>query len=164
VYVPGEVDLSAAKNCIASNDDWRDVKVNRYEVRDVTLPDWLSPDVWLRHWVEFKFLWESGADKSWSESWTRGLLALDTNTRHVAVKLLNTKKFRSDFRAAMHKRLVEWLETPSESRAYKSPFSARMFDCLFDTHTARDAKRTSENNYWNKNSLGVVNTLVANPA
>jgi hypothetical protein len=143
----GQVDLTEQQDCILSSDDWRPVSVPKWEVREVTLPDWLSPEGWIRDSVYWKYCWGSGVDREWPEGWQRGLLRMNTAERLACVKLLKVKTFRSEFRASLRDQLEKWLETPSDLRQHNSPFSTRQWDCLIDDRLAREAKYVDEGLY-----------------
>jgi hypothetical protein len=144
VYVEGTIDLTEQKSCILSHDDWRLCSVNRWEVHDVSLPDWLSPEEWISRSVEYKYVWGLGASPDWPESWHRGLLVLNTTERYAAIKLLATKTFRSAFRKSLRDQIVAWLETPPESRKYASPLSEKQWDAALGPKGVFEAKRLCE--------------------
>lgn len=148
----GQVDLSEKIWCCASWDNDMRVRVNRYEVREVILPDWLSPEEWIQNKTWWHWLWSFGVDKEWPERWQRGLLTILRRNGevalHVAIKLLQTKNFRSTFRRDLRDKLVSWLETPEDAREYDTPFSRRQWEALVGPYDAKEAKRISERIYW----------------
>jgi hypothetical protein len=147
-YVEGCVDLTKKTTCCLSFDDDRPVEVNLYEVHDVTIPSWMTVEEWISDSIQWKYTWGAGVDPTWPEAWQRGLHRFGTvEARLAAVKLLKTKKFRSDFRKSLHDQLVAWLETPADQRQHRSPFSGRQWEVLLDTYTHREAKRLEENLY-----------------
>lgn len=151
----GQVDLDETTLCCASYDDNRLVPKKRYSVEEVLLPEWLSPEEWLHNSTSWKWLWGLGADPCWSEAWQRGLVAAgSTAHRLAAIKLLRTKKFRSDFRRSLCDRLVEWLDTPADERRYDSPFSYRQWECLVNRYVAREAKQLDAGLYNCKGNYG----------
>lgn len=155
-YVPGAVDLTETAACILSHDDWRHASVAKYEVREVELPDWLAADEWAANFTAWRYTLNAGLAPEWSEAWVRGLAALPTDERLVAVTLLKTKTFRSAFRKAMRDHLVAWLETPADGRKYASPWSPRMRDCLVGERERIAAKRYGEGLYRDRGALGVA--------
>lgn len=140
VYEEGSVDLNETTTCIWSSDDWRLVSVNLWEVKNVTLPSWLSPGEWLQNTTSWKWAWGCGAD-GLPETWQRSLAYdnFDCAERLACAKLLKTKTFRSEFRASLRRQLVAWIEHP-EDRKFGSPFSPKQWDCLINGHLAREAK------------------------
>jgi hypothetical protein len=136
----GQVDLEEHHDCILSSDDWRPVTVTKYEVREVTLPDWLSPEEWLRDAVPWKYNWGMGVNEEWPESWQRALLMIGAPQRLACVNLLKVKKFRSDFRASLRVQLESWIEG---NREYDSPFSRRQWDALISVQVKREADNIS---------------------
>ena len=139
-----DLDLSATKTALASSDMWQPVEVDLYETGEVELPAWLDPETWIANPTVWKWTWGFGADKAWPEAWQR-FLAYQTKGNGAAklacVKLLKTKKFRSEFRASLRRQLETWLDTPEEERRYESPFSPKQWHALIDHHMAMDAKR-----------------------
>jgi len=127
----GQVDLTEQKEAILSSDDFRPIKVNRYEVKAIELPDWLDPQEWLRD----PLAWEAAlslAEPDWPESWVRLLVDLhpEPKKRSAAAKLLKTKNFRSEFRQSLRNQIVAWIETPPDEREYKSPLSYRQWNAI----------------------------------
>lgn len=152
-YTPGEVDLEEEKQALYSSDDWRLTKVKRWQVREVELPAWLSPQEYCRDitlQVRLKFLWGFGADPDWPEAWQRALAFFGETERLACVKLLKTKTFRSEFRASLRRQLVAWLEADPEARQYDSPFSRRQWEALCDCYTQREARQRGERLYWQR--------------
>jgi hypothetical protein len=124
--------------CLNSGDD-RLVATQKYGTVEKELPAWLSPEEWLRRRTAWKWAWGCGCDMSWPEAWQR-YLAYDcgvTARRLAVVKLLKTKRFRSEFRQSLRDRLDEWLA--SDEKEYDSPFSPKQWECLtrYEHHEAR---------------------------
>ena len=46
------------------------------------------------------------------------------------VKLLGTRKFRSEFRAKLAEQIRQWLHTPVSERRYQFPLSQRQYECI----------------------------------
>lgn len=149
-YVPGTVDLEATGTFCRAPDDDGPVTGKLYSVEDVDLPEWLSANEWARNFVRWKFLWGHGADLEWPEAWQRGLLHLNSAEKTGCIKLLRTKKFRSEFRKSLYEQLVAWLETPADERKYSSPFSPKQWGTLINRWTALESKRVAESLYWKR--------------
>ena len=150
-----EIDLKATSmHCVSYDNDML-VECNTYSLRQVTLPDWLSLDEWLDNTVRWKWAWAFGAKPdAWPERWQR-VFAYDLKgsaEKLVCAKLLNTKKFRSEFRKSLRDQLIQWIE--SDDRAHTSPFSGRQFDMLIQRRDLFEAKRLDENCYRNRNYTG----------
>lgn len=140
-YTPGMVDLEARGTFCLSSDDDRPVEGKLYEVREVVLPSFLSPNEWASNMVAWKYTWGCGVNPTWPEAWQRGLAKMDRCANRVAcVGLLKVKNFRSAFRKSMHDQLVTWLETSTEDRKFGSPFSMRQWDCILDVHVGHRAR------------------------
>jgi hypothetical protein len=140
----GQVDLTTQKTACLSSDDDRLVEVDRYAVRDIVLPAWLSADEWARNSVAWGYAWARGVDPEWPESWQRGLLKLSSAKQLACARLLGVKNFRSAFRKSLRAQLESWL---NGENGYDSPFSPRQWDCLVDFHATYAAKRIDENTY-----------------
>jgi hypothetical protein len=143
------LDLTTTQVCCLNWDDNRPVTVNTYKVLTVTLPEFLSPEEWIRNSIAWKFAWAQGVDPMWPEAWQRGLLEMNSFEQFICSKLLSTKSFRSDFRRSCRDRIVAWLETPAEDRQYKSPLSSRQLEALAGPNDRRTSDRRSENAYRN---------------
>lgn len=136
--------------CRSSDDDMQ-VEKGLYSVTDVVLPEWLSPEEWLRDTTKWKWAWGMGMDSEWPESWQRGVASVtDIAWRLAAIKLLSTKNFKSDFRRKMRDQIVEWCETSPDDRRYPSPLSRGQWAAVLDRYTARDADRMSRGLYSGK--------------
>lgn len=144
----GQVDLSEKHQCILNSGDWRPVTVDLWEVREVELPDWLTPEEWIRDRVAWKYTWGLGVDPEWPEAWQRALKGLDSAETLACVKLLKVKKFRSDFRASLREQLERWIEASPDERKYDSPFSYRQWNALISRHVKREADGISRSLYW----------------
>lgn len=148
------VSLKTQVSCCISSDFDMLTDVDKYEVRDVVLPDWLSTREWLYSTTRWKWVWGLGADGEWPESWQRALADIrDTAQRLAAVKLLRTKNFRSDFRRKMRDQIVAWMETPADQRQWASPLSPRQWDAVIDTHLAVEASRRDGGLYRSRGFL-----------
>ncbi len=132
--------------CMSFDNDML-VSGNLYEVWNVELPEWLSPEEWCTDQVDWKYTWGMGVEKTWCEAWQRGLARLNCEERYACAGLLKTKTFRSTFRKSLRDQLVAWLETAPENRKYNNPFSAKQWDALLNVYVMRDAKRLSESLY-----------------
>ena len=137
-----QVDLNETGTFCATHDWDMPVTCKLYEVRDVDLPDWMSAEEWCRSYIEWKYVWGAGVDRSWPESWQRGLARLSFADRFAACKLLAVKKFRSEFRASLCKQIVTWLETTAAERQYASPLSVRQWEAI--AGRPWEAKRAEE--------------------
>lgn len=144
----GQVDLDEKTTCCLSSDDDRLVSKDLYEVREVTLPAWLSAREWAANSVDWKYTWGAGVDPSWPEAWQRGLARLRFSDRYWAAKLLAVKNFRSAFRKSLRDQIVAWLETPAEERRYGSPLSPRQWDCL--ARAPWEPKRVADSLYYDR--------------
>lgn len=155
-YTEGMVDLKATGTFCWAWDDDRLVSGDLYDVREVSLPDFLSVEEWLAHKTAWKWAWACGVDASWKAEWQRSLAyeVRDTAQRLVCCKLLGTKKFRSGFREAMRDQLVAWLETPAAERKYSSPFSYKQWACLTNRYVAREARQLDGSLYSYREDVG----------
>jgi hypothetical protein len=144
------VDLTATCTVCVSYDNNMLVSKDKYSVGEVELPDWLSPDEWLRNTTRWKYTWGFGADRSWPESWQRFVAGCGEAQKYSVIKLLKTKKFRSKFRASLREQLERWLDTAPEDRQYDSPFSYRQWDCLISPYDKRNARGIASSLYHSR--------------
>lgn len=162
----GQVDLRETVLCCLSSDDWRLVPEPKWEVREVDLPDWMPVEDWTAS-VGLQVAWKwvgLGADPAWPREWFEAMRDWTIPQRYVAIKLLKTKAFRSDFRRRMRDHLVTWLGTPADERKYLSPFSLRMWAGITGPHDELKANNLSRGLYEAAHSLGVGRRLDAEEA
>lgn len=149
-----QVDLSTQARVCWSFDDNRIVEVNLYQVRDIVLPDWLRPEEWITHHVDFRYAWARGMKADTPEGRARRLMKLGPTKQYMCFKLLATKKFRSEFRKSLCEQLVMWLDGNSE---HDQPFSGKQWELLITQYDANDCKRIDDVVYRNKRTTeGVV--------
>jgi hypothetical protein len=153
-----QVNLQEEIACCRTSDDDGLVMVPKYAVKEVWLPDWLSPEEWLKDTTKWKYLWGLGVNREWPESWQRGL-AEEFRSDHgasarifAASKLLNQTRFKSEFRKSLRDQLVAWLE--SSERKHASALSPRQWDML-TKYDWLEAKRHAEQLYWRRGELFV---------
>lgn len=140
-------DLNAVVTRCMSSDNDMAAQVTRYQVRDVLLPDWLPVQEWLCNNISWAYMWNRGVDPSWPEAWQRKLITLSAISQLVSVKLLKTKKFRSNFRQSCNDQLQAWLGGTSN---FPRPFTDRQLDYLVTPGDCIAAKRLDENCYSRK--------------
>jgi hypothetical protein len=138
--------------CISPDNDGL-ISCRVYEVVEVRLPAWLSPEEWIVSYIQWKWTWGAGVDSSWPESWQRELAAQPLARRLACSKLLGTKTFRSEFRASLCAQLKAWLDA-AEGDRFPSPFSARQWEALLDKYVSREAKSLESRLYWNHDYTG----------
>lgn len=108
-----------------------EVSIPRFEVRDVTLPDWLSPAEWAAHLGAWTWTFVMGADMAWPERHLRAIAGLkDLATRAAVVKLLTAKSLKSGFKASLREQFLTWADDPSPR--YAEPFSRKQLQYLVD--------------------------------
>lgn len=159
--VGGETrNLTDTVQCIWYWDDWRQVTEPLYEVKEVMLPDWLTPAEWLRNTITLRYAVAFGADLAkWPEAWVRAFAAWSEGTRYAIAPLLNANpaRMRSDFRKKLRQQVIDWIENP-EDRQYGSPLSPRQIACI--THSPWEAERIATSVYRNRHFLGVEMKMV----
>lgn len=134
--------------CVSSDNDML-VAVNRYQVHDVTIPVWMTPEEFCQDHVRWEYTWAAGIDPRWPEHWQRAFLGAGMPQRHVAGKLLSSD-LRSAFRAEAADRIVAWLSTPPGERKYPSPLSGRHWSALTSRYDEMEATRIAEDLYWSR--------------
>jgi hypothetical protein len=143
-------DLEAkVSRCMSWENDML-VSTNLHVVRDIVLPEWLSPAEWIENNIAWGYAWNRGVDAGWSESWQRGLLKLAPGLQVSCIKLLKVRNFRSGFRKSLRDQLVNWLEDPAPK--YTRPFSDRQEGALVAFRDVIEAKRADESCYYSKRS------------
>lgn len=140
-----QVDLNETGTFCASADWDMLVTEKLYQVREIDLPDWMSADEWCRSYIEWKYVWASGVEREWPQTWQRGLAKLSFADRFSACKLLRTKNFKSAFRKSLRDQIVAWLEAPAEARKFASPLSERQWSAIAEP--SYRAKRAEEAAY-----------------
>ena len=136
--------LSAAStHCVSSDNDML-ISCKTYEVRDVELPDWLSPQEWVGNSIRWAYVF-AYADKAWPEAWVRAIGRIEgAAERYACAKLLGTRTFRSAFRASLRGQLEKWIAGNGE---YATPFSYKQWSALLDRYTRLDAERIEAATY-----------------
>jgi len=125
-------DLTEQKPCIFSPDDFRPVQVNKWEVRPVEIPDWMTGDEYAQHASQWETVWAIKGAKDMPQDWQVYLaLYVDNPTERVALtKLLAVQNFRSDFRRSLRDQVVSYIETPPDARKYSRPLSWKQMSAL----------------------------------
>lgn len=139
------INLREQATCCLSCDNDLLVQVDKWGTVEVDIPDWMTPQDYLRNLTPWRYYIGFGAQPAWPRQWFQRLSGFHQNARFAAIKLLNTKKFRSPFRQSLRSQLEAWLNDPKPK--YDSPFSDRQWQALFDHHTCLDAKLTAESIY-----------------
>lgn len=149
VYTEGMVDLEATGSFCWSFDDNRLVTDKLYEVRNVTLPDWLPAEEWVRNNIEWKYTFALGVDERTNPAFARFLAYsnLGAASKLALVKLWNTKSFRSEFRKSLRAQLEAFINTPADERKYPQPFSSKQWQSLVTVHDQIEARRIGERTY-----------------
>lgn len=112
-----------------SYDDFRRDSVPKYELREKELPEWLSPEVYTNTEWYLSHRWDKVLTAPDMKT-ARWLLTLPDAELNAVLKLLNTKKFRSEFRKSLRDQIVNWLETELSERKHKTPLSYRQWEIL----------------------------------
>lgn len=130
-----QVDLTTKIRGCRSWDDDGFTLVDRYAVLEVELPDWLTPEEWIRSEVHFRFAF-SYTGKEAEESLVRWFAygELPEERKNAIMKLLKTKTFRSSFRESLQKQVLQWLHTSPEDRKFDSPLSPKQWSSLVTVH------------------------------
>ncbi len=133
-----------------ADDDSHPTTRPRYEVRLVTLPDWLSAEEWIQDRVKWRWTWGFGVDPTWPESWQRFVAALSGHpaNRLAVVQLLRVAEPKGDVRRSLRAQLLTWLKTPVEQRRFDTPFSPKQWGCLTNRWIARRAHQQDQALYY----------------
>lgn len=153
--------LTQKIRCCVSSDNDMLVDVPRYEVHNVTIPVWMTPEEFCEDYVRWEYTWAAGVDPRWPEHWQRAFLGSGMAQRYVAGKLLSSD-LRSTFRAEAADKIVEWLSTPPAERKYPSPLSGRHWGALTSRYDEIEANRIAEGLYWRRSAphVGILDPSV----
>jgi hypothetical protein len=145
----GKVNLSETVSVCWSSDDNTLVAKDKYELRAVAMPEWLSPIEWLSNTTVWKWFVGFDGRLTWGEQICRTIAYSSWGevAKLACIKLLNTHRFKSDFRRAMRDQLTLWLSKEPSERTFETPFSTKQWNALMDTWTIREAKRMSSELY-----------------
>ena len=116
---------------LMSNDDWRSITCQVSAIGEVELPDWLTPEEWIRNEVYWRYTWASDIDrrvKSLPEEQQRFIYSLDGSRQQAAAQLL-CAKLRSKFKLSLKKQILAWLADDSDNK-FDSPLTHRQWGCL----------------------------------
>lgn len=152
-YVEGMVDLSKTKTYIMSNDNWMPVTDKVYSVANVEMPEWLSAEEWVRNDTAWKYARAFGLKWETHTPEMARFLAygnMSQSARYVLIKLMQTKSFRSEFRASMKRQVEAWVATAPENRKYSFPLSPRQLDALYGPHDSINASRIANRTYYTR--------------
>lgn len=153
------VNLDETEQCLYSSDDFRLIPVKRYEVKEITFPDYIDIKKWatnVSYRVDIKYLegraYAAGLDRDkLTEMLTyekaNKLVSLSGIEQYSCFILLKVKNFRSSFRKSLRKQLETWLNGESQ---YSSPFSMKQWGCLTSNIPHWQMKRIDEGIYYSR--------------
>lgn len=143
------INLAEQKGAIISSDMWDPCLVDRWSIAE-NVPEvcGLTAQEWCRRFVDCRYFLGHGGNPAWPKEWFNRLVKMGQTEKHVCIKLLNTKTFRSGFRQSLRDQLEAWLNDPAPR--YDSPFSSRQWVSLCDFHVRLEAKRRAESIYANR--------------
>jgi len=130
-----EINLNAKKFCCRNWDDNGLTEVDRYSIRKVILPDWLSFDEYKTNQVRWQFLFEflkiKKIDIDGFEKYARFLITIENfSVKAKLFDLLNTRNFKSEFRRSLFNQINSWLDMPISERKYGFPLSPNQMQFL----------------------------------
>jgi len=117
-------DLSETRVGCRSYDDNGPATYPRWQVRQITIPTWLSIDEWARH--DRAYCGMMPRDLELPEQLVRLLVTLDLPRRR-ALRQLMTACLRSEYKISLRAQVQRWLDTPATERQYDSPLSPRQW-------------------------------------
>jgi len=137
-YLGQEYDKEAMADTILSNSDWRPHPKKLYAVETFEIPEWMNPKEFSQ--LEWEYYVKIGGTEELGREVYFKITSIKNGVlRLAAMKLLKTKKFRSEFRKSLKEQLVQWIE--NEHPKYDNPFSDKQKYKLCDSYTALEAKR-----------------------
>ena len=142
----GDMDATTSV-CINSGMDML-ITVKVYIVKEITLPDTITVDFWLKNHIQLKYVYGAGVPETTSLTLVRWLMDADMTTRVVVGKLLKTKKFRSAFRQSLRDQLDDW--AAQETPEYAAPLTGRQLAAATHDRDRIEAKNTATRLYWTR--------------
>jgi len=137
-YVGQEYDKEAMAKTIYSDSDWRPYPKKLYAVETYEIPEWMKPEEFDA--LTWKYYVAIGGTEELGRNAYFKITSIKSGVLRVAcVKLLKTKKFRSEFRKSLQKQLLNWIE--EDNSKYPSPFSEKQAKYICDSYTFIQAKQ-----------------------
>jgi hypothetical protein len=137
-YIGQDYDTEAMAGTIISNDNWMPHPKKLYAIETYEIPEWLNASEYDDHtWTWYTKI--GGKEEFGKQAYLKITSIKNGVLRLASIKLLKTKKFRSDFRKSLKEQLVSWIE--NENPKYDLPFSQKQQNSLCDSYTALEAKR-----------------------
>lgn len=124
-------DMTETVQQIISNDFWMPCTNPRYYVKAIDLPGWLTTEEYCRgtDHIYWNSLLRHGAEKLTGPE-AHELFKLSRRAEvGPLVKLLGTKKFRSEFRASLASQVREWIKADPDTR-YAFPLSHNQMEAI----------------------------------
>ena len=137
-YVGQPYDKEIMAKTIRSYDDWRPEPKLRWGLIDVEIPDWMTPNEYVGQEINWKYFKIIGGTEALGRKAYYRLIDLHGSLRVACVKLLNTKNFRSDYRASLRLQLDKWIDGDSP---FSSPFSQKQQNSIVNEYIVIEAKR-----------------------
>jgi hypothetical protein len=117
------IDITEQCTRLISHDFWEPTQVDRWELKQITVPDWFTG----RDFYKARRLLQQLDGLEVSRAAFYKLHGMHSNARQIAIDLLKVKKFRSAFRRSLRDQLDKWLHSDS---VFPSPFSPKQWECL----------------------------------
>lgn len=158
----GEEDLNEEITQCMNWDNDMLVTSKRYEVKEVTLPEWLSVEEWISSRIEWSYFWSIPKAVTLPENYQRVLVKMQNSMyRDALVALLAAQKLRSPLKISLQKQVIDWIETSPENRKYAFPLSDKQCDLLIwnKFSASLENKNRSTNLYYSsryREPVGVV--------
>lgn len=140
------IDLEAKGIFCRSWDDDGLVESNVFSVLTIDVPDHMTEEYYCINHVQIKYLKGYGADLNWSKEIWDGLMALDNGyAQYLIIKILKTKKFRSEVRKNLKERFESWYKDAYAKRDFAVNYIVDTCSTVYDY---RDYKYLSNNLYY----------------
>jgi hypothetical protein len=155
----GQVDLEATGVFCRSFDDDGLVSAKLYELREVTLPAWLSPEEWIGGMVQWKYTWACVPFEA-PELVQRAFFALSFEEQFLLGRLLNARPKASEgFLASLREQTWAWI---LGERTHARPLSNRQLSAL--NRRPWEVRQASERLYRDRVYAPPAGARVVTPA
>jgi hypothetical protein len=138
VYTGQDYDTEADAGCIRGYDSWQHAPKNLYAVQEIEIPEWMTPEDYIAQEHNWKWYTKIGGTEDLGKQAFEKITRITNGALRLAcIKLLKTKKFRSDFRKSLKSQLLTWIENGE----YALPFSWKQERALVNEYIRIEAKR-----------------------
>ena len=116
--------------CVSYDNDMK-IKIPKYEVKEIWLPEWLAVDEYCQNYINWKFLWAYHKKSAqMSETAQRALIEISGEMKYWLVQLVASDT-RSPFRTNLKEQVLVWCaKKMNNDTPYAQPLSGKQMDCI----------------------------------